>query len=80
MFLAFVTIHPYANGNGHAARLVVWALLLRYGFQPTGWPVDPRPIPADQYYLAYESFAREGKISLLASQILQAIASSPNSP
>lgn len=35
--------HPYANGNGHAARFVVWAILGRYGYWPKRWPIDPRP-------------------------------------
>lgn len=25
-------IHPYANGNGHAARFCLWAILVRYGY------------------------------------------------
>jgi len=45
IFVAFLTIHPYANGNGHMARLIVWALMGRYGFWPKRWPVDPRPSP-----------------------------------
>ena len=36
-------IHPYANGNGHAARFVVWAILGRYGYWPYRWTIEPRP-------------------------------------
>lgn len=36
----FLRIHPYANGNGHAARLLVWVLLTRHGFPPESWPLD----------------------------------------
>jgi fido (protein-threonine AMPylation protein) len=36
-------IHPYANGNGHAARFIVWAILGRYGYWPRRWPIEPRP-------------------------------------
>jgi len=39
-----LTIHPYANGNGHAARLAVWAVLLRYGYWPKRFPIEPRPV------------------------------------
>jgi hypothetical protein len=43
VFVEFLTIHPYANGNGHAARLVVIAVLASQGLQVNGWPVEPRP-------------------------------------
>lgn len=36
-------VHPYANGNGHAARFIVWAVLGRYGYWPRDWPIEPRP-------------------------------------
>jgi hypothetical protein len=39
----FLTIHPYANGNGHMGRLLVAVLLARYGYRPAYWPVDDRP-------------------------------------
>jgi hypothetical protein len=40
---AFLRIHPYTNGNGHIARLIVWAVLGRYGRWPERWPIEPRP-------------------------------------
>jgi len=43
VFVEFLTIHPYADGNGHAARFVIWSLLGRYGYWPRRWTVDPRP-------------------------------------
>ena len=30
----FLRIHPYANGNGHTGRFIVWAVLGRYGYWP----------------------------------------------
>jgi fido (protein-threonine AMPylation protein) len=39
----FLRIHPYANGNGHIARFLIWAILGRYNFWPTKWPIEPRP-------------------------------------
>lgn len=39
----FLEIHPYANGNGHMGRLIVWVLLGRFGFWPKAWPLDERP-------------------------------------
>jgi len=43
MFEMFCRIHPYANGNGHAARLLVCALLGRYDVWMKDWTVEPRP-------------------------------------
>ena len=36
-------VHPYANGNGHAARFCLWAILSRYGYYPIRWTIEPRP-------------------------------------
>ncbi len=43
LFEVFLRIHPYINGNGHMARLIVWAVLGRYDRWPESWPVEPKP-------------------------------------
>ncbi|HSP17640.1 MAG TPA: hypothetical protein VLV78_23045 [Thermoanaerobaculia bacterium] len=43
VFELSLRVHPYANGNGHAARFVVWSMFLRYGHWPRKWPIEPRP-------------------------------------
>jgi len=43
MFELLLKVHPYANGNGHAARFMVWSILGRYGYWPKNWPLHPRP-------------------------------------
>ena len=43
LFVDFLTVHPYANGNGHSGRFIVWSVLLRYGYFPQQWPIEPRP-------------------------------------
>lgn len=40
---AFLRIHPYANGNGHMARFMVWAMLGHFEYWPSNWPLDGRP-------------------------------------
>ena len=39
----FLRIHPYANGNGHAARFTTWCVLGLYGFWPRRWRLEPKP-------------------------------------
>jgi fido (protein-threonine AMPylation protein) len=55
-------IHPYANGNGHAARFCVWAILVRFGYYPVRWPIDPRPPdpPYTQLLQDYRAGKRDG--------------------
>ena len=43
IFELVLHIHPYANGNGHAARFLIWAILGRYGYWPNKWSLDHRP-------------------------------------
>jgi fido (protein-threonine AMPylation protein) len=47
-FCDFLKIHPYANGNGHMARFIAWALFGRYGYWPATWTVHPR-LPDPKY-------------------------------
>jgi hypothetical protein len=43
VFVVFLTVNPYVNGNGHAGRFIVWSIMGRYGHWPRRWPVDPSP-------------------------------------
>jgi fido (protein-threonine AMPylation protein) len=54
-------IHPFADGNGHATRFLIWAILGRYGYWPTRWPIEPRPPdpPYTDLILAYRAGNRE---------------------
>lgn len=42
-FVYFLEIHPFANGNGHMARLFLIATMRRRGFFLSKWTLDPRP-------------------------------------
>lgn len=61
VFEFFLRVHPYTNGNGHVARLLVWCLLGRYGYWPRSWPVEPKPSdpPYTQLIVAYRNGNRE---------------------
>lgn len=71
IFVAFLTIHPYANGNGHAARLIVWAVMGRYGHWPHRWTVDPQPPNPPYTQLIME--CRNGNPVPLETYLLQSL-------
>lgn len=71
VFEHLLRIHPFANGNGHAARFVVWSILGRYGLWPRRWPIEPRP--PDPPYTALITEYRNGNPEPLERFVLQAI-------
>lgn len=71
IFEAFLRVHPYANGNGHAARLCLIALLGRYSYWLRAWPVEPRP--ADPPYTDLIVQYRNGNPEPLESFIFRSI-------
>ena len=50
--LKFVSIHPFADGNGRCARLLMNLLLLKYGYAP----IIVRPTDRKKYLSAIENF------------------------
>lgn len=64
----FFTIHPYANGNGHVGRFFVWAILGRYGYWPSRWPLDSSP----SYASALTAY-RNGQFDILEHFILSCL-------
>jgi len=43
VFSEFLLIHPFVNGNGHIARIILTAILLRYGFPLRTLSIEPGP-------------------------------------
>lgn len=70
-FVHFLEIHPYANGNGHAARLLTVVVLGRYGYWPSGFTVEPRP--PDPPYTACILAHRGGNQAPLVTWLLRFI-------
>ena len=73
LFRDFLTIHPYANGNGHISRFLVWLLLGRYGRWPGRWTVHPQPLLPGYDYSDAISAARDERPEALEVLILQSI-------
>ena len=73
VFVAFLTTHPYANGNGHIARLIVWCIMGRYGYWPRRWTVEPRP--PDPPYTDLITRCRSGLPDDLEQYLLRALVS-----
>ncbi len=70
-FVAFLGVHPFADGNGHAGRLIIWSIMGRYGYWPQRWPVEPRP--PDPPYSELIVRCRNGEPEPLEQYLLQAI-------
>ncbi|WP_433693270.1 Fic family protein [Paraburkholderia phenoliruptrix] len=47
----FMAIHPYANGNGHMGRFMLFCFLCLMGMWPEKWPIDKRPPEPYDYYI-----------------------------
>jgi hypothetical protein len=66
----FLRIHPYANGNGHAGRLILWSVLGRYSHWPQHFPIEPRPAPP---FVDFIKQYRDGDRNPLEMLILQSL-------
>jgi fido (protein-threonine AMPylation protein) len=73
-FEFFLRIHPYLNGNGHAARFMVWGLMMRYQYEPARFPVHRRP-QEPAYTQALRAY-RQGSPAPLVEFLLRSIAGS----
>jgi fido (protein-threonine AMPylation protein) len=71
LFEKFLAIHPYANGNGHIGRMLVWLILGRYNYWPEAWPIEPRP--PDPPYTTLIKYSRAGNREPLEKFVLQTI-------
>jgi len=71
VFEVFLRIHPYANGNGHIGRFIIWYVLGRYRYWPVKWPIEPRP--PDPPYSDLIAKYRDGDREPLESFVLNCI-------
>lgn len=71
VFVYFLEIHPYANGNGHMGRLVLITILARFGIFLRRWPLHPRP--PDPPYTQLIAMYRSGNRAPLERFVLSCI-------
>jgi fido (protein-threonine AMPylation protein) len=71
IFVQFLKIHPYVNGNGHIGRFIVIAILGKYGYWMSIWNIEPRPLdpPYTEYIVRY----RQGDIDPLMTYMLRSL-------
>ena len=68
ILVEFLRVHPYANGNGHMARFIIFALLANYGIWPKKWPLDESP----SYHQLISSY-RNGNFTPLEDFVLRSV-------
>lgn len=68
IYVSFLVIHPYANGNGHLARWIVWMMLIRAKRHPKTWPLNTRP-PTDELIRLYRSHDKQPLIRYIIKAI-----------
>lgn len=71
VFVEFLRIHPYANGNGHIGRFLIFTILGRYGYWPKRWPLNDRP--PDPPYSRLIAEYRRGKKTAFENFVLKCI-------
>lgn len=71
LFVKFLAIHPYANGNGHISRLIVWAVFSINSVNSSFWSVPHRNVePPDLQVAQY----RDGFTEPLVQTFVKLIA------
>lgn len=67
----FLSIHPYADGNGHVSRFMMFCYLSAAGVWPESWPIDDRPpYPYDEAIAAFRNSYRDGLRDFLLKYIV----------
>lgn len=68
VLVEFLRIHPYANGNGHMGRFIVWVILAKFGYWPKRWPLHQSP----PYHDLIKTY-RDGDLTQLEGFVLQCL-------
>lgn len=79
VFVAFLTIHPYADGNGHMARLIILLWMFYFGFKVQDFTWHPRPYSSLQYDDLIQQH-RDGNTKPLVALFIMQIRPLPDPP
>ena len=71
--LRLVSIHPFADGNGRTARLLMNLILLRAGYPPLVVPPERRPDYIDSLERAQADGERAAYDQLMATLLLESL-------
>lgn len=71
LFVEFLTIHPYADGNGHVARWLLIGTLGKQGYLLKDFPIEPSP--DRPLYLDMIFRHRNGEVEVLELYVLRKI-------
>jgi len=71
LFVYFLEIHPFANGNGHMARFLLISVMAKFNIYPSKFSIHPRP--PDPAYTACIKAYRAGNRALLERFVLDLI-------
>lgn len=72
IFERFLTIHPYIDGNGHCARLMLCKLMAVAGFPARDWDIDQK-LPIYQEIRVHRTGQRGQLMQKLTKHILSVI-------
>lgn len=75
MFHELISIHPFWDGNGHAARAVVALTWIAYGYSIGGWLIDPRPtgFPYIEYLREWDRGNRDPLIRHMLDALVRVV-------
>lgn len=76
----FLRIHPYADGNGHAGRFLLWAFLSGFGYWPERCTIEPKPATRVEYCAALNAYRAQGDPVPLERWIYDCLEPAPSNP
>lgn len=71
-FERFLTIHPYIDGNGHCARLMLFRMMVWVGFPPRRWNIDAK-LPLNEELSLHRRRQEPGRLRIALAKFFGTI-------